>query len=81
MENVLLTNIVEGGLLIALGMVFIFFHEHMKKIDDSINSRLLGRIWISSYSHEALLLMKATYTVAGVSLVLLGAGVIVNSLR
>ena len=74
-------NILAGSLLITLGIVFIFFHEELKKIDDSINSALLGSMWVGSYSREALLFMKAVYTVVGVSLVLLGAGVILKFIR
>lgn len=78
MENVVIPNILVGCLLITLGVLFICFHEQMKKIDDSINSVLLGSLWIGNYSREAYLLMKAVYTFVGVSLVLLGAGVILG---
>jgi uncharacterized membrane protein len=78
MDNLIINNILVGTLLITLGIIFIFFHEQLKKIDDSINSALLGSMWIGNYSREAYLLMKAVYTFVGVSLVLLGAGVILN---
>jgi hypothetical protein len=81
MENLIVYNILVGSLLITLGIVFIFFHEQLKKIDDSINSLLLGNLWVGSYSHEAIRFIKAVYTVVGVSLVLLGAGVILNFIR
>jgi hypothetical protein len=81
MESLIIYNIVVGSLLITLGIVFIFFHEHLKKIDDSINSVVLGNLWVGNYSYEAFMLMKAVYTFVGVSLVLLGAGVILNFIR
>ena len=33
MESVMIYNILVGSLLITLGIVFIFFHEELKKID------------------------------------------------
>jgi hypothetical protein len=81
MEHMILNDIVVGSLLITLGMVFILCHEQLKKIDDSINSVVMGSLWVGNYSYEAHLFIKAVYTVVGVSLVLLGAGVLLNFVR
>jgi hypothetical protein len=81
MEHMILNDIIVGFFLITLGLIFIFFHEHLKKIDDSINNVVLGGMWVGNYSYEAYLLIKAVYTFVGVSLVILGAGVILNFVR
>jgi hypothetical protein len=81
MEHLILNDILVGSFLITLGIFFIFFHEQLKKIDDSINNVVLGSVWVGNYSYEAYLLIKAVYTFVGVSLVLLGASVILNLVR
>jgi hypothetical protein len=81
MEHIILNDIIVGSFLITLGIIFIFFHEQLKKIDDSINNVVLGSVWVGNYSYEAYMLIKAVYTFVGVSLVLLGASVILNLVR
>lgn len=77
----MLNDILVGSFLIALGFIFILFHEQLKKIDDSINNVVMGNMWVGNYSYEAYMLIKAVYTFVGASLVLLGAGVILNFVR
>lgn len=81
MEHIILNDILVGSFLITLGIIFIFCQEQLRKIDDSINNVVLGNIWVGNYSYEAYLLIKAVYTFVGVSLVLLGASVILNLVR
>ena len=78
MGNIINNNILLGVLLITLGVLFTFFQQEVKKIDDTINNALLGSLWVANYSREAFLLSKVVYTVVGISLMVMGAGLIVN---
>ena len=77
----MMTSILTGGLLILIGLVFIFFHEELRKVNDLINKKVFGDLWSGIYPAEIILLIRAVHTVTGLLLVLFGSGIVVSILR
>ena len=79
MEDVI-KSIVTGGMLIFIGLVFIFFHDELRRLNDAINRRVFGDLWTGMYGIEIVLLIRAVHTVTGLLLVLFGSDIVISIL-
>jgi hypothetical protein len=77
----IIKSIVTGGLLILIGLVFIFFHEELRRMNDAINRKVFGDLWSGVYAVEVVLLIRAVHTVTGLLLVMFGSGIVVSILE
>lgn len=75
------SSVLTGGFLIVIGLVFIFFHEELRRVNDRINRKVFGAIWTGVYPMQIVLLIRAVHTVTGLLLVLFGISIVLNILQ
>lgn len=74
-------SVMTGGFLILTGLVFIFFHEELRRVNDRISRKVFGDLWTGVYPMEIVLLIRAVHTVTGFLLIMLGSSVVLGALR
>ena len=80
MEEIIKT-VATGGLLIVIGLVLIFFHEELRRLNDAINRKVFGDLLSGMYAIEVVLLIRAVHTVTGLLMIMFGSGIVVSILE